>query len=82
MKLKRKYEDAICATAWCVLGLAMLFCWSLTVHNWTKEQLLTQLAKDSKAKWPIASPSSAQTTRMITRVALFSELTTQYTAMK
>ncbi|WP_282276719.1 hypothetical protein [Stenotrophomonas sp. PS02297] len=50
MKLKPKHEDAICATAWGVLGLAMLFCWSLTVHNWTKEQLLTQLAKESQSK--------------------------------
>lgn len=50
MKLKPKHEDAICATAWGVLGLAMLFCWSLTVHNWTKEQLLIQLAKESQSK--------------------------------
>lgn len=25
--------------AWAMLGLSMLFCWSLTVHNWTVQQL-------------------------------------------
>lgn len=32
--------------AWSVLGLSMLFCWSLTVHNWTVQQL----SKDAPSK--------------------------------
>lgn len=50
MKLERDRGKVIRAAAWGTLGMAMLFCWSLTVHNWTKEQMRTQLAKDSQSK--------------------------------
>lgn len=30
---KERTDKIVVASLWSVLGLAMLFCWSLTVHN-------------------------------------------------
>ncbi|WP_447937248.1 hypothetical protein [Thermomonas fusca] len=63
-------EKILLTGMWSVLGLAMLFCWSLTVHNWTKSRLAKGVPSEVANGQPNQCPQnySASTQKLAVRV--------------